>query len=77
MNERTHSRATGAARLALAVWLMFSAVQTLADPQRAVADRGLPLGVLLPLAGVYFALGAFLLTGFMSRVVGLILVGLG
>jgi uncharacterized membrane protein YphA (DoxX/SURF4 family) len=72
-----HSRATGAVRLLLAVWLMFSAVRTLADPQQAVADQGQPLGVLLPLAGLSFTLGVFLLTGFMSRVAGLILVGLG
>lgn len=72
-----HSRTTGAIRLLLAVWLIFSAVRTLADPQRAVAEQALPLGVLLPLAGLYFALGAFLVTGFMSRVAGLILFGLG
>ena len=64
-------------RLLLAVWLMFSAVRTLADPQQAVAEQGQPLGVLLPLAGLSFTLGVFLLTGFMSRVAGLILVCLG
>jgi hypothetical protein len=52
-------------------------VRTLAYPQQAVADQGQPLGVLLGLAGVSFALGVFLLTGFMSRVAGLILVCLG
>src|SRR6266849_10461468 len=77
MNDKMHSRATGGIRLLLAVWLIFSAVRTLAAPQQAVADQGLPMGVLLPLAGLYFALGVFLLTGFMSRVAGLILVGLG
>jgi hypothetical protein len=76
-NETTPSRATGAVRLLLAVWLVFSAVRTLADPHQAVLDQGLPMGVLLPLAGVYFTLGVFLLTGFMSRVAGLILLGLG
>ena len=76
-NAQLHSRATGAIRLLLAVWLIFSAVRTFSDPHRAVADQGLPLGVLLPLAGLYFAVGAFLLTGFMSRVAGLVLVGLG
>ena len=76
-NEKMHSRATGVIRLLLAVWLIFAAVRTLADPHQAVADQGLPLGVLLPLAGLYFAVGAFLLTGFMSRVAGLVLVGLG
>jgi uncharacterized membrane protein YphA (DoxX/SURF4 family) len=64
-------------RLALAVWLIFSAVRTMAGPHQAVADQGLPMGVVLPLAGMYFAVGAFLLTGFMSRVCGLVLVGLG
>jgi uncharacterized membrane protein YphA (DoxX/SURF4 family) len=72
------SRITGAVRLVLAVWLMFSAVRTLAmDPQQAVGDQGLPLGVVLPLAGLNFTLGVFLLTGFMSRVCGLLLVALG
>ena len=61
----------------LAVWLMFLGVRTLADPQQAVADQGQPLGMLLPLAGISFTLGVFLLTGFMSRVGGLILVCLG
>jgi uncharacterized membrane protein YphA (DoxX/SURF4 family) len=73
----THSRATGAVRLLLAIWLIVSAVRTLADPQQAVAEQGQPLGVLLRLAGVSFSLGVFLLTGFMSRVAGLILVCLG
>jgi uncharacterized membrane protein YphA (DoxX/SURF4 family) len=59
------------------VWLLGSAVWILADPQRGVAQQGLPMGVLLPLAGLWFTLGAFLLTGFMSRVCGLVLVGLG
>ena len=73
-----HSRATGTVRLLLAVWLMFTAVRTLSsDPQQAVAEQGQPLPVLLPLAGLSFALGVFLLTGFMSRVAGLILVCLG
>jgi uncharacterized membrane protein YphA (DoxX/SURF4 family) len=76
-NERMHDRATGGVRLVLAVWLIFSAVRTLADPHQAVVEQDLPLGVLLPLAGLYFALGCFLLTGFMSRVAGLVLVGLG
>src|ERR1700687_418746 len=76
-NEKMHSRATGAIRLVLALWLIVSAVRTLADPHQAVADQGLQMGMVLPLAGLYFALGAFLLTGFMSRVAGLVLVGLG
>jgi hypothetical protein len=72
-----HSRVTGALRLVLAVWLMGSAVWTLADPQRAVGQQGMPLSALLPVAGLSFAFGAFLVTGFMSRVIGLLLVGLG
>jgi len=75
--EKMHSRATGAIRLLLALWLIFAAVRTLADPHQAVVDQGLPMGTVLPLAGLYFAVGAFLLTGFMSRVAGLVLVGLG
>jgi hypothetical protein len=76
-DERIHNRATGAIRLLLAVWLIVAAVRTLADPHQAVADQRLPMGVVLPLAGLYFAVGVFLLTGFMSRVAGLVLVGLG
>lgn len=72
-----HSRATGLLRLLLAIWLIGSAVWTLADPQRAVETQSVPLGVLLPVAGLSFTIGAFLLTGFMSRVCGLVLVGLG
>jgi hypothetical protein len=72
-----HSRATGAIRLLLSVWLMGSAVLTLADPQRAVVEQGIPMDVLLPLAGLSFAVGAFLLTGFMTRVCGVLLVAIG
>jgi len=75
--EKMHSRATGTVRLLLALWLLGSAVRSLADPHRAVDDQGLPMGIVLPLAGLYFGVGAFLLTGFMSRVAGLVLVGLG
>ena len=74
---RTHSRATGVIRLAVAVWLIVSAVRTLADPQAATAEQHAPLSALLPRAGVSFTLGVFLLTGFMSRVIGLVLIGLG
>jgi hypothetical protein len=73
----SHSRATGALRILLAVGLIGSSVRTLADPRQAVVDHGQPLGVLLPLAGLSFTLGVFLLTGFMSRVAGLILLCLG
>ena len=38
---------------------------------------GIPMGALLAIAGLSFTVGAFLLTGFMSRVCGLVLVGLG
>ena len=44
-NEKVHSRATGAIRLLLAVWLIFAAVRTMADPHQAVADQGLPMGI--------------------------------
>lgn len=77
INDKMHNRATGAIRLLLALWLIFAAVRTLADPHQAVADQGLPMGTVLPLAGLYFAVGIFLLTGFMSRVTGLVLVGSG
>jgi hypothetical protein len=59
------------------VWLTGSAAWTLADPQRALAVEGMPMGALLAMAGLSFTVGAFLLTGFMSRVCGLVLVGLG
>src|SRR3981081_149333 len=75
--NRTHSRATGAVRLLLAAWLIFTPGPIQAAPRRAAPDRGQPLGVLLPLAGLSFTLGVFLLTGFMSRVAGLILVCIG
>jgi hypothetical protein len=74
---KSHSRATGSIRLIAALYLIASAVITLADPQRAVVDQRLPMGILLPVAGLSFTLGVFLLTGFMSRVCGLILACLG
>jgi hypothetical protein len=77
MSGRSHSRVTGSIRLIVAVYLIVSAVLTLADPRRAVVEQGLPMGVVLPVAGLSFALGAFLLTGFMSRVCGLLLACLG
>jgi hypothetical protein len=67
------SRLTGTLRLAVAVWLIGSAVRALAAPFEAVAAWGMPMGVVLPVAGVSFTLGIFLLTGFMSRVGGLLL----
>ena len=73
----THSRITGAIRLLLAVLLMGTAVRTLADPQQAVIEQGMPMSTLLPVAGLSFAFGAFLLSGFMTRIIGLLLVGLG
>jgi hypothetical protein len=59
------------------LWLTVSAVVTLSDPQRAAAEQAIPMSTLLPLAGLYFTLGVFLLTGFMSRVIGLSLVAIG
>ncbi len=77
MNGRTHSRVTGSIRLLAATYLIVTAVFTLADPQRAVIEQGMPMGALLPVAGLSFTLGVFLLTGFMSRVCGLVLACLG
>ena len=77
MSGRSHSRVTGSIRLIVAIYLIGTAVFTLADPQRAVVEQGLPMGVLLPVAGLSFTLGVFLLTGFMSRVCGLVLACLG
>jgi uncharacterized membrane protein YphA (DoxX/SURF4 family) len=77
IDAKIHNRATGAVRLLLALWLMLSAMRTLSDPHQAVTNQGLPMSTLLPLAGLYFAVGIFLLTGFMSRVMGLALVALG
>jgi uncharacterized membrane protein YphA (DoxX/SURF4 family) len=77
IRRQSHSQVTGAIRLILALWLIVSAVLTLADPQRAVSDQAMPMGTVLPLAGLSFTLGVFLLTGFMSRVCGLLLVCLG
>jgi hypothetical protein len=67
------SRATAVVRLVAAAWLIGYGVWVLADPARAAALRGAPIGPLLPLAGLSFGLGCFLLTGFMSRVAGLLL----
>jgi uncharacterized membrane protein YphA (DoxX/SURF4 family) len=79
VRERSHihSRSTGIVRFVVALWLVVSAVVSLADPQRAVTDQGIPMATLLPLAGLSFTLGIFLFTGFMSRVCGLLLVCLG
>ena len=77
MSGRTHSRVTGWIRLIVAVYLIATAVLTLADPQRAVLEQGMPMGAVLPVAGLSFTLGVFLLTGFMSRVCGLVLACLG
>jgi hypothetical protein len=68
---------TGSIRLIVAIYLIGTAVFTLADPRRAVVEQGVPMGVLLPVAGLSFTLGVFLLTGFMSRVCGLVLACLG
>ena len=71
------SRVTGALRLGVAVWLIASAVPTLADPQRVAIEQPDLFGALLRVAGLSFTLGFFLLTGFMSRVAGLIVALLG
>ncbi len=75
--RRAHSRITGALRLGVAVWLIASAVVAMTDPRQAAMQQGLPMAALLTLASVSFAAGVFLLTGFMTRVLGLVLVGMG
>ena len=67
------SRVTGTLRLLIAVWLVATSVRALAAPAQAVIEQGLPMAVLLPVSAVTFTLGIFLLTGFMSRVCGLLL----
>jgi hypothetical protein len=57
----------------VALWLVGSAARALAAPFSAVNDSGMPMNVVLPVAGISFTLGIFLLTGFMSRVCGLLL----
>src|SRR5919198_5018254 len=71
------SRITGGLRLGVAVWLIASAIPTLADPQRVSVEQPELFGALLRVAGLSFTLGCFLLTGFMSRVAGLVLALLG
>jgi hypothetical protein len=67
------SRVTGAVRLGIGLWLLIVGARVLAEPWQAVAEQGMPMAVVLPVAGLSFTLGVFLLTGFMSRVCGLIL----
>lgn len=67
------SRITGTLRLLVALWLIVDAVRTLAAPIQTANDTHLPMAILLPVAGIAFTLGVFLLTGFMSRVCGLAL----
>ncbi len=68
------SRVTATLRLLTALWLIGYGLWVFGDPSRASgAAGGASLGALLPLAGLSFALGCFLLTGFMSRVAGLLL----
>jgi hypothetical protein len=71
------SRVTGGLRLLVAVWLIATAVPTLADPQRVALEQPDLFGALLRVAGLSFTLGCFLLTGFMSRVAGLLVALLG
>jgi hypothetical protein len=70
------SRVTAVLRLGIAVWLVVSAIATFANPLPALAASPLPEAV-QPLAALEFCLGIFLLTGFMSRVAGLLLILLG
>ncbi|MBV9325853.1 MAG: hypothetical protein JO352_18955 [Chloroflexi bacterium] len=67
------SRVTGALRLITALWLIGVAVRSLAAPFQAVAEQGMPMSAVLPIAAINFTLGVFLLTGFMSRICGLLL----
>jgi uncharacterized membrane protein YphA (DoxX/SURF4 family) len=67
------SRVTGTLRLITAVWLVATSAHSLAAPGQAVTEQGLPMAVLLPVSAISFTLGVFLLTGFMSRVCGLLL----
>jgi uncharacterized membrane protein YphA (DoxX/SURF4 family) len=67
------SRITGTLRLLTSVWLIATGFRALAAPGQAVVDQGLPMAVLLPVAAISFTLGVFLLTGFMSRICGLLL----
>jgi uncharacterized membrane protein YphA (DoxX/SURF4 family) len=67
------SRVTGTLRLLTALWLVASGARALAAPTQAVNEQGLPMAVLLPVAAISFTLGGFLLTGFMSRICGLLL----
>lgn len=69
----SHSRVTGAIRLSTATWLIIVGVRSLVDPFQAVSEQNLPMSVVLPVAGLSFTLGVFLLTGFMTRVCGLAL----
>jgi hypothetical protein len=71
-----HRRVTGAVRLLLAVWLMVAAGQALSDPQRATAELRAPIEAVLLLAALWFTFGVFLATGFMTRVVGVLMLGL-
>lgn len=71
------SRFTAVVRLALAGWLLWSASQVLLDPSGAAQTRGAPVEPLLWIAAARFAIGLFLVTGFMTRVGGLLLIGAG
>jgi hypothetical protein len=63
-------------RLAAGAWLVWTGVVVLSDPRAAAAAQGAPLATLLPMAALAFTLGIFLLTGFMSRVAGVLLTAL-
>ena len=70
-------RVTGGLRLLVAVWLIAWSVRALASPLQIVAEQAMPMSVLLPVSALSFALGVFLVTGFMTRVCGLLLACLG
>jgi hypothetical protein len=67
------SRLTGTLRLLTAAWLIVWSVRSLAAPGQAVSESGVPMAVVLPVAAISFTFGVFLVTGFMSRVCGLLL----
>jgi hypothetical protein len=70
------SKITGAIRLVLAIWLMVDGLMTL-GALLSQPEPGTDLGAVLRVAGLHFALGVFFLSGFMSRIGGLVLVALG
>ena len=76
-NDGGRSRVTAVARILLSLWLVGNGVATIASPLAVAESTGTPAGLLLRLAAGQFTLGIFLLSGFMSRVCGLLLAILG